>query len=470
MKRPSKKGTTLARGTTGFDAAVLGTSFNARDPGRRPDIVVQANNLPDVIDAVNRARRDGMKVGICSGGHSWTQNHIRNGGMMLDLSRLNEIKIDTAKKTATVGPGSLCGDVNAALAKEGLFFPVAHAYTVGIGGFLLQGGFGWNSRMLGLACESMTGVDVVLANGSLVHANETENADLFWAARGAGPGFFGVVVRFHLKLHARPKFIGLKLQVFRMKHLEEVFAWADRVGPQVSPRVEFQMVMNRRAFGIGAPGIEVIAPIMADNRKEAREAVRFMQENSVRSKASLNLPLVPMSLSFMMKTGEKTLFLPNTRWHADNMWMNGPIDPILPDLRRIADTQPPAPSHVLWLNWNPKAPRQDMAFSTEARTYLALYCGLRSAGDEAQHGNWATENMQAMEAHSHGIQLADENLARRPARFLSDENMGRLDRIREKYDPDETFWPWMGRPDGGIRSPPNRPAPAFRSSLLESLS
>jgi hypothetical protein len=462
MKRSLEKGAVLERGAPGFDDAVLSTSFNARDPGRRPDAVVQANNIPDVIDAVKRARRDGMKIGICSGGHSWAQNHIRNGGLMLDLSRLNEIAIDAAGKSATVGPGCLCGEANAALAKQGLFFPVAHAYTVGIGGFLLQGGFGWNSRMLGLACENVAGIDVVLADGTLVHASETENSDLFWAARGAGPGFFGVVVRFHLKLHARPKFIGLKLQVFRMKHLEEVFAWADSVGPQVSSRVEFQMVMNRKAFGIGAPGIEVMAPVMADSFGEAKDAVAFLRESPVCRKASLNLPLVPMPLSFMMRTGEKTLFLPNTRWHADNMWMNGPIEPILPDLRRIADTQPPSPSHVLWLNWNPRTPRRDMAFSVEARTYLALYCGLRSAGDEARHGNWATDNMRAMEAHSHGIQLADENLARRPARFLSDANMQRLDGIRRTYDPDGMFWSWMGQP--ARKSPPY---PAFRSSVLD---
>jgi FAD/FMN-containing dehydrogenase len=472
MKRTLEKATTLERGAKGFDEAVLGTSFNARDPGRRPDVVVQAKNLPDVIDALKRARRDGLKIGICSGGHSWAQNHIRNGGLMLDLSRLNEIRIAAAKKTATVGPGCLCGDVNAALSRAGLFFPVAHAYTVGIGGFLLQGGFGWNSRRLGLACENVTGIDVMLADGSLVHASETENPDLFWAARGAGPGFFGIVVRFHLKLHARPKFIGLKFQVFRMKHLEEVFSWADRVGPQVSSRVEFQMVMNPKAFGIGAPGIEVIAPVMADSWKEAREAVAFMSGSPLRTKASLNFPLVPMSLSFMMRTGEKTLFLPNTRWHADNMWIDGPIDPILPDLRRIADTQPPAPSHALWLNWNPKGPRKDMAFSVEARTYLALYCGLLNAGDEAQHGNWATDSMRAMEAHSHGIQLADENLARRPARFVTDANMARLDRIRTKYDPDAIFWPWMGRLNESVTrlSPPDRPAPMFRSTLLEARS
>jgi FAD/FMN-containing dehydrogenase len=117
--------------------------------------------------------------------------------------------------SAIVGPGCLAGELNLALAKHRFFFPTAHAWTVGMGGFLLQGGFGWNSPQVGVGCENVTGIDVVLADGTLVHASETENADLFWSARGAGPGFFGVVVRFHLKLHKRPKFVGLKLQVFR---------------------------------------------------------------------------------------------------------------------------------------------------------------------------------------------------------------------------------------------------------------
>jgi FAD/FMN-containing dehydrogenase len=446
MRRPAGRGITLERGAPGFDAALLGTSFNARDPGRRPDVVVQANDVFDVVAAVERARRENLKIGVCSGGHSWAQNHIRDGGLMIDLSRLNGIEIDAERRTAMVGPGCLSGELDAAAARAGLFFPVAHAYTVGLGGFLLQGGFGWNSRVLGLACESVVGLDVVLADGRLVHASERENADLLWAARGAGPGFFGVVVRFHLRLHARPRFIGLKLQVFRMEHLEAVFDWADTVGPRVSPAVEFQMVLNRKALGIFAPGIEVLAPVMADSRKAAREAVAFIAEGPLRRKASLTLPLASMSLSTMMKTGERTLFLPNTRWSADNMWMDGPIGPLLPDLRRIADSQPPAPSHVLWLNWNPPPSRPDMAFSMEARTYLALYCGLRRDGGEARWETWAADAMRAMAGHSAGIQLADENLARRPARFMADANLARLDQIRAARDPEGRFHPWMGRP------------------------
>jgi hypothetical protein len=327
MKRTTRRGIVIEKGTQDFEAALLGTSFNAQDPGRRPDRIVQANDVEEVIAAVRRAREEGWTIGICSGGHSWAQNHIRDSGILLDLSRLNSITIDSDDGTAIIGPGCLAGELNAALVKHKRFFPVAHAYTVGMGGFLLQGGFGWNSRALGLACQSVIGIDVVLADGTLVHASEQENPELLWAARGAGPGFFGVVVRFHLKLHRRPKFIGLKLQVFRMRHLEEVMAWADKVGPDVPPSVEFQLVFNRKATGIFSHGIEVLAPVLTDSWREARDAVAFINDGPLRSRASLNLPLMPMSLNMMMNTGEKTLFLPNTRWTADSMWMNDPIDP-----------------------------------------------------------------------------------------------------------------------------------------------
>ncbi|MEL7689952.1 FAD-binding oxidoreductase, partial [Citromicrobium bathyomarinum] len=377
MKRTASRGVVIDKGSPDFDAALLGTSFNAQDPGRRPDRIVQVNDVEEVIAAVKRAHDEGLTIGICSGGHSWAQNHIRDGGMLLEMSRLNGIAINEADDTAVIGPGCLAGELNAALAKRRLFFPVAHAYTVGMGGFLLQGGFGWNSRASGLACQSVIGIDVVLADGTLVHASEQENPELLWAARGAGPGFFGVVVRFHLKLHRRPKFVGLKLQIFRMRHLEEVMAWADKAGPDVSPSVEFQLVFNRRATGIFAHGIEVLAPVLTDRWSDAREAVAFIDRSPLRKKASLTLPLMPMSLNMMMKTGEKMLFLPNTRWTADSMWMNDPIDPMLPALRKIADSQPTAPSHALWLNWNAPPSRPDMAFSLEARTYLALYGGLR---------------------------------------------------------------------------------------------
>lgn len=442
MKRPTGKGVTLERGAPGFDAAVLRTSFNGNDPGVRPQVLVQANDVFDVLAAVKRARREGLRMSVCSGGHSWMQNHLREGGLLLDMSRLNQIAVDVDAQVAIAGPGCWSVDLDRRLQREGLFFPIAHAVDVCLGGYLLQGGFGWNSRVLGLACENVIGIDVVTADGELIHASENEHADLFWAARGAGPGFFAVVVRHHLRVHARPKVTALALQVFRMRHLDEVFLWAEKVGPDVPRSVEFQLLLTRKATGIFAPGIEVIAPVLTSSWKQAREDTAFLTRSAIRAKSSLALPLLPISTARMSQLAAQRIFPPGMRWSVDNMWTDAPMVNLLPGLQRIADTLPPMPSHVLMISWHPPAQRQDMAFSVEAKHYLALYGEWKRPADDAVYSHWATQNMQAMAPLSTGIQLADENLGRRPARFLSDAHFDRIQKIRAHYDPLGLFHSW----------------------------
>lgn len=447
MKRPKGKGRVWRRGEQGFDKAVLGTSFNARDSSARPDLLVEANSDGDVQWALAQARENGWKVSIVSGGHSWAQNHLREGGLLLSMARINQIEIDPQAGTAKVGPGCWGLDLDRALRKHRLFFPIAHAPDVALGGFLLQGGFGWGSRELGLATQSVIGIDLALADGNIIHASESENADIFWAARGSGPGFFAVVLRYHLRLHPRPKFTGMKVQVFRQEHLDDVFGWADDVGASVARSVEFQMLITPKAMGIFKPGIEVFAPVLANSWKEAREAVRFINDSPIRKLASFTTPLIPSSTSILSQTANITHFPPDVRWCADNIWTDAPIDDLLPGLNAIADTMPPAPSHALWLNWHPPKERPDMAFSLEADRYLAAYGEWKHAADDHKYENWATERMSAMQNHAVGIQLADENLGKRPARFMKDENLTRLDSLRAKYDPSGLFRPWMGRPD-----------------------
>ena len=111
------------------------------------------------------------------------------------------------------------------------------------------------------------------------------------------------------------------------------------------------------------------------------------------------------------------------RWVADNMWTHAPIEELLPGLRRIADTLPTAPSHMLWMNWGPSPARPEMAYSVEDDTYIALYGASAAPTGDAAVTSWATERMRELEPLSSGIQLADENLGRRPARFVSDERL-----------------------------------------------
>ncbi len=434
-----------ARGVEGYEEARRGSVRNARVPERYPDVIVQANDVHDVVDAMRRANREGLRVTVRSGGHSWAASHLRDGGLLLDVSRLDDARVDAPRRRATAGPGVTGYDLAVELKRDGLFFPAGHCRGVCLGGYLLQGGFGWHSRVFGPACMSVDGVDVVTAEGEVVHASAEENADLYWAARGSGPGFFGVVTRFHLRLYRRPRVIGFSAHSYPLGMVEEVFHWLHQIGPSVPASIELQALMTRRAEGAGGPGIVVVAPVFADGVRDALRDVSFMHDSPLRRRAARSLRFVPSGLRFLYR-GVMTHYPEDHRYAVDNMWTSARFDDLLPGLRRIAETLPPAPSHMLWMNWAPPPNRPDMAYSVEDDIYIALYAVWKRAEDDARYARWPAERLAAMEKLSSGCQLADENLGERPQRFVTEANLARLDRLRRTYDPAGRFQPWMGRP------------------------
>jgi len=439
---------TLHRGDPGYDEARHATMWNANVPDRYPNRIVQATCVADVIAAVREAKVRDEAVSVRSGGHSWSGNHVRDGGVLIDLSRLTAYSIDKAAMSATVEPGLGGSVLLAALMKKGLFFPVGHCRGVGLGGYLLQGGFGWNGRAYGPACASVTAIDYVDAEGELRHASETENSDMLWAARGSGPGFFGVVVKFHLRLYARPRFIGTAIVQYPVESLEDVVRWMGEIGPDVPPEVELQCVVSRnpsfpprlRKYTRTSPvRIEIAAPVMTSSRSAAKSALAFLESRPKGSRR--RLPLMPMPLGAAF--GAVMQHYPDsTHWTTDNLWTHARPDELLSHVQRIAATLPPPPAHFLWLNWSPKHQLQDMAYSVEDRTYLAFYGGWRDAGDAAQTSAWARDNVAAMETLSTGIQFADD--PGRPARGISPTAQVRLDALRATQDPQGRFHRWIG--------------------------
>ncbi len=433
------------RGTFGYEAARRATMWNARIPDRYPDVIVQARDVYDVVAAVKLAKRERLRIGVRSGGHSWSGNHVRDGGMLLDVSRIAAVTIDKAAQRATAGPGCAGHDLAAQLGEQGLFFPTGHCKGVCLGGYLLQGGFGWNSRQLGPACMSVVGLDLVTADGDMVHASPSENPDLYWAARGSGPGFFCVVTRFHLRVFAKPRAMGFALQTYPVARLEEVFRWAYAVGPQVPASVELQLVLSQQISGVKGPGIALFAPVFADSFGDAVRALRFMNQSPLRRKSAVNIPFLPAPLSLLYR-GVMGHYPQHYRYGVDNMWTKASIDALLPGLHTIAATLPPAPSHMLWLNWAPPPERPSMAFSLEDQTYIALYGSWKDARDDRRYAAWAQSRMHELSHLASGCQLADENLGQRPAHFVLPDNLARLDEIRSQRDPEQRFHTYMGRP------------------------
>src|SRR5215211_756151 len=119
---------------------------------------------------------------------------------MIDLSPMKSVRVDAAAKRAWVEPGATLADVDKETQSFGLALPTGINSTTGIAGLTLGGGFGWITRKFGLTIDNLLSADVVTANGEMVRASSTENADLFWALRGGG-GNFGIVTSFEFKLH-----------------------------------------------------------------------------------------------------------------------------------------------------------------------------------------------------------------------------------------------------------------------------
>jgi len=195
--RAQVRGSVLLPGEGGYDEAR--TIWNAMID-RRPAVIVRAAGAADVVAAVQFASKHELPLAVRGGGHNIAGNAVTEGGLMLDLSGMKSVRINPATKTAVVEPGAKLGDFDHEAQAFGLATPLGINSTTGVAGLTLGGGFGWLSRKHGLTIDNLLSVDIVTADGTLRHASEKENEDLFWAVRGGG-GNFGVVTAFEYRLH-----------------------------------------------------------------------------------------------------------------------------------------------------------------------------------------------------------------------------------------------------------------------------
>lgn len=167
---------------------------------RQPALIVRASSTADAVAAVNYARDHDLDLAVRGGGHSVPGFGTCDGGVVLDLSPLNNVFVDPAKKAARAGGGATWGDFNHATHAFGLATTGGIISTTGVGGLTLGGGIGYLARGCGLSCDNLLAAEVVTADGRVLTANEYQNEDLLWALRGGG-GNFGVVTSLELGLH-----------------------------------------------------------------------------------------------------------------------------------------------------------------------------------------------------------------------------------------------------------------------------
>lgn len=174
---------------------------NARYSGAHPLAVLRARSVSDVRQAVMWCVRNGIRIAARSGGHSYAGYSTLSGGLVVDLSALDGLRLSADRRTVQVGAGSRLIDVYSALARRGLTVPAGSCPTVGVGGLALGGGVGLASRALGTTCDNVVALTIVTADGRVLECDARRNPDLFWACRGGGGGNFGIATGFTLTTH-----------------------------------------------------------------------------------------------------------------------------------------------------------------------------------------------------------------------------------------------------------------------------
>lgn len=315
-------------------------------------------------------------------------------------------------------------------------------------------GQGWWARGLGWSAENIESIDVVLPSGELVTASEKDNADLFWAARGSGPGFFGVVVRF--RLHTRPRPLDMHHVTYIMpakENFRAVITWLQEAcRGELGPKVEVVCLAFTRGRLFGETGPNELESMLVirgtsntDSEEEARVALAPMLKCPGAANAEVRAEIVPTSMP--EEYARQLADNPPGQYFLGNSWLVGEPADIADSLELGFTTLPSRESFFLYYNMAPLRPLPDMSFTLQSEHYAAGY--IISTGDDVPEQErceqWLTDRLAYIDSKKDGsggtigMYLGDSDLAHRAGKIMSDEAWAKFCKIRDAYDPNRMF-------------------------------
>jgi hypothetical protein len=409
---------------------------------KHPGMIVKCVDVADVMASVNFGRENDLLIAVRGGGHNGGGLGICDDGMVIDLSGIKFIRVDTTNNTVRVGGGNLWGEVDHATHAYGLAIPAGIISTTGVGGLTLGGGVGYLSRKYGLTIDNLLEANMVLADGSFVTVNAKQNTDLFWAIRGGG-GNFGIVTSFKFQAHPLKTVIGGPT-LWPIEQTEEIMAWYDEfinkatedlngfIATLVIPGPPFPEHLHNKQFcGIvwcytGKPDKfeEIFKPVLA--KKPLFEHVGEMPYPSI-------------------QTLFDGLFPPGLQWY----WRADFFNKLGPEVRAghlKYGSKIPTPLSQMHLYPISGAASKVGATDTPWAYRDAKYAGVIVGVDPDSKNtekitNWCKDYYNALHPHSSGGAysnfMMDEGQERVKASYK--HNYQRLARIKKQYDPYNLF-------------------------------
>jgi FAD/FMN-containing dehydrogenase len=411
---------------------------------RRPALIVRCADVADVITAVVFARSTGLLTAIRGGGHNGAGLGTCDDGLVIDLSRMRGIRVDPGARTVRVEAGCTGADLDHATHAFGMATPTGTVSSTGVAGLTLGGGIGHLTRAYGLAIDNLLEVDVVLADGRFVTANEKENADLFWAVRGGG-GNFGIVTSFLFRLHpvstvvAGPTFWPIEQTPQVMAAYQDFILQAPE---DISGFLAFLTVPPVPLFPPQLHNRKVCAIIWCstaapDRAERVTRPMRSVGEPLLDHVGPMPFPMVQSLFDPLLPSGMQWY------WRADFVkTFSG--ESIEAHLREAMKT-PAGLSQVHIYPINGAAHRvgmSDTAFSYRDANFALVIVGIDPNPATADViTRWCKGYFDAVHQYSAGGAyvnfMMDEGQERVQASFR--DNYARLARIKGKYDPDNLF-------------------------------
>jgi FAD/FMN-containing dehydrogenase len=425
----------------------------------QPRAVVFCQDAADVAGAVRWCRDNRVPFRARGGRHSYEGYSLVAGGVIIDVSDMDNVRVDRQAGTAEVGAGIYMLKCSEWLGDVGVTFPLATGPTVGLAGLTLGGGFGLTSRRFGLTCDNLLAVDLILADGSAVRASEREHPDLFWACRGGGGGNFGVATRFQFRVHPVSLVAAFMVEWTWDRFADVVAswqAWAVAVDDGLSAALQLTVDRRIRLYGMYTP----------DRPEDAGRAADLLKAltDKVAPAAPPTLQVVPFVLGARLFFGEGAEKvdpgLPSWAVHVHSdqqIYKSTSAAAMAPfgaaaiqTLQQYLESVPPLsqppvqPSMVQLLPGGGApsrvAPDATAVYLRQAQFIVQYDAFWAAPADGDATMGWVESFRGAMLPHTTGayVNYADSRLDD-PLRAYYGPNLERLVRVKRRYDPDNVF-------------------------------
>jgi len=430
------EGQLLSPDDAGYDEARM--IWNAMID-RRPALIARCTSSADVAAAVRFASQHDLLVSVRGGGHNVAGNAVCDDGLMIDLTLMNAVTVDSATRRVTAQGGCTLGHIDRATQAHGLAVPAGVNSETGVGGLTLGGGVGWLVRKYGMTCDNVVSFEVVTADGAIVTASSRQNADLFWGLRGGG-GNFGVVTAFEFQAHRVTNVVGGMILYPRDAARDVMRFYRDFI---THAPLELTAYCVNLTTPDGLPVTAILGCYCGDVGSAEAVLKPLREFGTPLADTFAEIPHVEM----------QAMFDAGFPYGNRNYWKSEFVDELSDDAIDVLvehSKRMTSPLSAVMIEYYYGGPSSeigetDTAFAHRAAQYdIAIIGQWHDASEDEEHMNWARAIYSALQPHANGriyanLMGADQMTEKTQLRAAFGANYERLVALKNKYDPNNFF-------------------------------